>query len=194
MLRRHRRPWPEWSELERRVAEGRFEIGVVGPHVFLVEEKSRDGRLLSRKVTARGEELVPRIAAPFPAWLTGLVGVDAHEDLSCSGALAADLWPPTRPRVLGALPAWQRGCEVRAKDPDASRVYVLQRNRSGTPLFSDGRNVLAWAWEKRAFDRVASLDVFLRFCLRQLLAGEDWWAAWTRGDGAAEGIRPPIPG
>lgn len=191
-LKKHRRPWPEWSELEERVRARDFVIHAIGPHVFVFARGSRTAAPLSRQVAAKGAP-IPKIAAPFPAWITALVGLGCTSagDLSSAGVLAGDLWPPAKLRPLTDREEWEHGCElVPANARLASRLFILQRNRSGTPLFSDGANVLAWASASRKFEKIAKLDAFLKFCLRHSLAGKDWWTAWTRGAGEPEGIRP----
>jgi hypothetical protein len=189
-LETNRRSWPEWSELEQRVRDREFVIHTIGPHMFILAPGSRTAPPLSRQTTARGAP-VPEVADPFPRWVSALVGLgcEGAGDLASSGVLAGSLWPPDKLRPLTARE--DHGCELApANHPQASRIFILQCNRSGTPIFSDGASVLGWAWQSKTFEEIAPLEVFLRFCLRHSLAGEDWWAAWTRGDGQSEGILP----
>jgi len=188
----HRRSWPEWATLAQRVRERTFELHTIGPRVFVFAKGSRDAPPLSRQVSSNGR--VPEVTAPFPAWVSALIGVDFANagDLASAGTLAGDLWPPTDPGALSSLEDWEHGCglgpEHRAV---ARRTFVLQRSRSGTPLFADGKTVSAWDWQTRTFARVATLNQFLRFCLRCALEGSDWWTGWTSGAGAHDGLRPP---
>ena len=194
-LEQGRRSWPAWAMLEQQVRERDFEVHTIGPRVFLYAHPTPTAPPLSRQV-ASGDPPVPEVGAPFPAWVSSLIGVDniPAGELSSAGALAADLWPPTPLRPVTELEEWEHGCELDpANDQRSSRIYILQRNRSGTPLFSDGVDVLTWAWPSRTFQKVAPLDVFLQFCLRHVMVGEPWWESWARGDGTREGIRPKPP-
>jgi len=177
ILAEHRRPWPEWTELERRVRQRDFITQSIGPHVFLFSDAAGAEPPLSRQISSRGAA-VPEAAPPFPGWIAALVGLAClgAGDLSSAGALAGDLWPPDKLRPSETL--------------EGTAIFVLQRNRSGTPLFSDGTSVLGHAEETDTLETIAELEVFSRFCLRQSLMGEDWVAAWRRGDAEAEGIRP----
>jgi hypothetical protein len=107
--------------------------------------------------------------------------------------LAGDLWPE-RLRRLVTVEDWQSAWHFDSLEGPLhpGPAFVLQSNRSGTPLFSDGASVLGIVDERGGFTlkMVAELDVFSRFCLRHSLRGVDWVDAWRRGDGESEGIRP----
>src|SRR5262245_15182161 len=75
MLAKHRRSWPEWAELERRVGGRDFVMHSVGPRRFIFSDASGNAPPLSRQIVPRGAP-VREIAAPFPAWIAALVGTD----------------------------------------------------------------------------------------------------------------------
>ena len=190
-LARHRRPWPEWAVLERRVRARHFVEHAVGPHAFIWAPAEGDEPPLSRRITARGAP-VPDVAAPFPPWMGALLGIDCGDDgdLSSAGAIADDLWPPDRLRPITTERQWCNAWHFGPLEQPIERaIHVLQRNRSGTPLFSDGVAVLAYAEETRALVHIGELETFMRFCLRHALDGEEWADAWRRGDGDAHGLQ-----
>ena len=164
----------------------------IGPHAFLFADGVGEEPPLSRQIASSGAP-VPEVAAPFPGWITALVGLGCLHagELASAGVLAGDLWPPDRLRPVVTLENWEGTWHYAPlKDPLRSDLFVLQRNSSGTPLFSDGATVLGVAQETMTLETLGELEVFSRFCLRQSLAGEDWVVAWRRGDGESEGIRP----
>jgi hypothetical protein len=192
LLASHRRAWPSWSELERRVRERAFVIHSIGPLRYLFATGTGEAPL-SRRIASRGAP-IPEIADPFPAWVSALIGVDCVDagNLSSAGMLVGDLWPPGKLRSLTAMKDWEHGDIVDSSNEHvASGLFILQRNRSGTPIFSDGASVLRFAPESCTFEPVAALEVFLELCLEQCLAGNDWYEAWARGAGKQRGIRPP---
>lgn len=189
MLAAHRRSWPEWVELERRVRARHFVTRSVWTQSFLFSDAAGKEPPLSRRIASRGAP-VREVAPPFPGWIAAIVGLgcEGEGDLASAGVLA-HLWPPDRPSPL------PEGWEVERQlgplnGPIPRPIYELQCNRSGTPLYSDGKSVLGFAEETRTIERIADLAVFSRFCLRHSLIGEDWVVAWRRGDGEAEGILP----
>ena len=192
MLTMHRRSWPEWAELERRVRERDFVTHSIGPHMFLFSDAAGAEPPLSRQIASKGPP-VPEITVPFPGWMAALVGLGwMHAgDLASAGVLAGGLWPPDGLRPIVTREGWEGIWHFEAlKDPLRSDLFVLQSNPSGTPLFSDGATVLGFAEETETLEEIAALEVFSRFCLRHSLNGEDWVVAWRRGDGESEGIRP----
>jgi hypothetical protein len=192
MLATHRRPWPEWAELERRVHEREFVTHSIGPRAFLFSGAAADEPPLSRQIASSGAP-VPEVAPPFPRWIAALVGLGCQGagDLASAGALASELWRSNDVRAMVTLEdceaAWHYGP---LPEPRRDRLFALQSNRSGTLLFSDGATVQGFVHETRTLEKLAELEVFSRFCLRHSLRGEDWVVAWRRGDGASEGIRP----
>ena len=192
MLTTHRRPWPEWAELERRVREREFVTHSIGPHAFLFSDAAGDEPPLSRQIASSGAP-VPEVAPPFPPWIAALVGLawEGAGDLASAGALAGNLWPSYDVGRIVTL----EDCEAAwhyepLPEPRRSQVFALQSNSSGTLLFSDGASVLGFVHETRSLEKLAELEVFFSFCLRHTLIGEDWVDAWRRGDGESEGIRP----
>ena len=193
MLAAHRRPWPEWAELERRVAQRPFVTHEIWGQTFLYADAMDGKPPLSRQIAAQGAPL-PEVDAPFPGWIAALVGLGCTDsgDLASAGVLAGDLWPERlRPLVTSEdwLNAWH--FESLEEPLHSGPAFVLQSNRSGTPLFSDGVSVLGIVErpETWTLTKVAELDVFSRFCLRHSLRGVDWADAWREGDGESEGIR-----
>src|SRR6185503_2842956 len=79
ILAKHRRSWPEWAELERRVRERDFVTHSIGPHAFLFSDAVGEEPPLSRQIASRGAP-VREIVPPFPGWIAALVG------LGCGGA------------------------------------------------------------------------------------------------------------
>ena len=190
-LATHRRAWPEWAELERRVRRRAFVTHSIGPHTFLFSDAAGEEPPLSRQIASSGAP-VPEIARPFPGWVAALVGLGCLPagDLASAGVLAGGLWRPDTLRPLVTLEDWEATWHFGfLRDPLHGPAFVLQSNRSGTPLFSDGATVLGFAEETMTLECVGELEVFSRFCLRHSLMGEDWVIAWRRGDGESEGIR-----
>lgn len=190
-LAAHRRPWPEWAELERRVGDRDFVTYAIGPHVFVFSGAVVDEPPLSRQIASRGAP-VREIGAPFPTWIAALVGLGCEDagDLASAGVLAGDLWPPDKLRAIATPEDWADYWHFGPlTTPVPARIFGLQRNRSGTPLFSDGANVFGFAQETQTLEKLAELEPFTRFCLRYALAGKDWADAWRRGDGEPEGFQ-----
>ena len=191
MLAKHRRPWPEWAELERRVCDRDFVTQSTGhsivpvPHVFLFSGAVGEEPPLTRRIASRGA-LVPDVAAPFPGWVAPLVGLGCLHagDLDLAGALASDLWPPNRLRPIVTADDWDRVWSSRTlKESLPCTLFQLQSNQSGTPLFSDGRSVLGWAEETETLDAVGDLEVFLRFCCVTPCGGRT--GSWPGGEAMA---------
>src|SRR4051812_34594611 len=88
---------------------------------------------------------------PFPGGIAALVGLgyQGAGDLASAGVLA-HLWPPDG---LKPLPArWEMVRQIGPlKGPIPDPIYELQCNRSGTPLYSDGKSVLGFAEETQTF-------------------------------------------
>lgn len=106
---------------------------------------------LSRQIASRGA-LIPEATVPFPSWIGALVGLGCTSagDLASAGVLAGDLWPPNQLRPLETIEDWMDSWhfELLAQVPHPSPMFVLQRNDSGTPIFSDGENVLGIAYRR----------------------------------------------
>jgi hypothetical protein len=188
MLATHRRSWPEWAELERRVCARDFVTHSIGPHAFLFSDAAGEEPPLSRQIASRGAP-VREVAPPFPGWIGAIVGLGCQDagNLASAGVLA-HLWPPEKVRPLPE--GWDVDRQLAPLNgPIPDPLFELQCNRSGTPLYSDGTSVLGFAEETSTLEKVGDLQVFSRFCLRYSLIGEDWVVAWRRGDGDAEGIR-----
>ncbi len=193
MLAAHRRPWAEWAELERRVAQRSFVTHKIFSQTFLYAGAMGDDPPLSRRIASKGAP-VSEVGAPFPHWIAALVGLGCTDagDLASAGVLAGDLWPE-RLRRLVTIEDWESAWHFDSLEEPlhSGPAFVLQSSRSGTPLFSDGVSVLGivdgrGGWK---LENVGKLDVFSRFCLRHSLRGVDWVDPWRRGDGESEGIR-----
>lgn len=184
-LSRHRRGWPEWAELERRVRERELVRESIAPSgaSFLV---SRAVPPLTRRIGS-DRTPIPPVASPFPPWVSAIVGVGNAANPVSAGAIAS-LWPPNKLRPLTPASWSDQSTHEPPSDLAARAVFVLQTNRSGTPIYSDGTTVFGFAPETGRLTAIGELEPFLRFCLRHVLAGQDWFAAWEAGDGEGDSL------
>jgi hypothetical protein len=149
-LARHRRPWPEWQELEAVAAE----------------EWAQDGFLLTHASRELSIDRSPKSPANGHAWLTPLVGLRPSRarhghplfglvDVGVVQRSSKSMWP-----------------ELEHVDHIPSGGLALTSTAAGSPVLTRGDDVLVI--QGRELVRVASLEIFVRYALHCALNGKDW--------------------
>lgn len=151
-LAEHRRPWPEWRELEQRASE-EWEV---------VESKGVAHTSIELSIERRDTTT----AAGVPKWLSALAGLRPSRHM-LRHALFGELG-------FGRVTRQSKSFfpELEHADHMPSGCTALMMTLCGGIVVLRGADV--WRVEGRALIKVGDLDTFTRYVLRCALDGRDW--------------------
>ena len=160
----YRRDWPEWRDLEAVFDETEeLEWAMADGVEYLYHPDRRLAVPVPTSLSFGPDELLYD-------WFFPLSGAD-NSATTVSGSLLSH---GGRYGVMHNPREFYPEIAASALVP-AGGLYVLQHNRSGTPVFADREDqVRIFDASTGEFEVVGSVESFIRYCLAQLLQGRHW--------------------